>query len=444
MSLGILGVLAVGLADSFFLARVGPDELAAISYAYPIIFAFSAFSLGLSAGANAALSQAMGRGEKDASVARLALHALGFGLVIGLTLGTAIWAISPMLFPLIGAEGAVLAAILDYMPWWALSFPFLIATMILNAAFRAEGDGVTPSAIMVLTAVLNIALTPLLIFGWGPVEGFGMAGAGIATLAARVVAGALALLLAVRRGRLAAGAKPAANALQSIRDITSVGLPAAASRAVNPIGITMVTAAVATVSDAAVAGFGAATRIEALALVPLFAMSSGIAPVVGQAWGADQRDRMRLAIRWAGAFALAYGLFIGITLTIFADQLANLMTASSDAATYTAQYLRIVGWTLAGYGIVVATKSALTARSQAVWALGLSMGRIALLYVPLAWIGVSLFGYTGILIAAAIANVLGAWGAALVAILNNLLRSEARALTVPARQLARVTGAPDG
>ncbi len=445
MSLGILGVLAVGVADSFFLARVGPDELAAIGFAYPVIVAFSAFSLGMSAGANTALSQAIGRGEDDRAVARLALHALAFGLAIGLTLGLGIWAMSPLLFPVLGAEGAVLDAILVYVPWWAMSFPFLIGTMILNSAFRAEGDGFTPSAIMVLTAVLNVGLTWLLVFGYGPVPAYGMAGAGMGTLLARACGAVLVLGLAIRRRRLAAGPRPAAHLLTSIREITSVGLPAAASRAVNPMGMTIVTAAVATLGAPAVAGFGAATRIEAVALVPFFALSSGLAPVIGQAWGAGKQDRARHAARLAGLFALGYGLGVGLALAVFAGPLADFMTADGDAsADYTARYLRIVGLSLAGYGIIVATNSALTARSQAVWALGLSMGRVALIYVPLAWIGVSVFGYTGILAAAVIANILGAWGAVIAAYLNRLLPSRARSLTVPARQIARITGSPDG
>jgi putative MATE family efflux protein len=444
MSVGILGVLAVGLADAYFLARVGSAELAAIGFVYPVIVAISAFSIGMSAGANAALSQAMGRGEKDSDVARLALHAVAFGLLLGGGVGAAFWALSPVLFPLLGAEGTVQARIMDYVPWWALSFPILVSTMILNAAFRAAGDGATPSAMMVLTAVLNIAATPVLVFGLGPAPELGMSGAGIATLAARAFAGLLVLALAIRRGRLAAGAHPSRGAVRSVRTIVGTGLPAAGSRAINPAGMALVTAAVATLGDAAVAGFGAAARLQAIALVPFFALSAGLAPVVGQAWGGGRRDRACEAVRLGGAFALSYGLLIGIALWAFADSLAGVMTARSDAAAYTAEYLRVVGWSLAGYGIVISANAALTARSQAKWALGLSLARIGLVYVPFAWVGVSLLGYTGILLAAVAANVLGAWGGAVAAHLNDLLRGRSRAVTGPARRLHAVTGSPDG
>lgn len=442
MSLGILGVLLVGLADAFFLARVGEAELAAIGFVYPVIVAVSAFSIGLSAGANTALSQAIGRGTPDRQIAKLLLHAVGLGAALGLAVGGLLALSGPYLFALLGAREAVLDAVLAYLPWWAASFPILVVTMILNAGFRARGDGATPSAMMVMTAVLNIGLTPVLVFGLGPVEALGMAGAGISTLIARMLAGAVALALTIRRGQITLARCEGPGLRWSLREITSVGLPAAASRGINPAGMALVTAAVATVGDEAVAGFGAAARVQSVTLVPFFALSAGLAPVIGQAWGAQLPDRAREAVRLATWFSVLYGLLAGLSLWAFADPLARAMTANGTAAEFTAQYLRVVGWSLAGYGLVVAANAALTARSRATWALGLSLARIGLIYVPLAWVGVTLFGYTGILAAAVLANALGAWGALSATQANDLLR--ARAVDGSATFLRRMTASGHG
>jgi putative MATE family efflux protein len=439
MSLGILGVLLIGLADAYFLARVGAAELAAIGFVYPVIVAISAFSIGMSAGANTALSQAIGREVSRTHVARMTFHAAGFGAVFGLCVAALLVLGAPWLFWALGARDAVLDAVLAYTPWWAASFPFLVVTMILNAAFRAAGDGATPSAMMVLTAGLNIGLTPVFVFGWGPVDAFGMAGAGISTLIARAVAGALVLLLVIRRGRITVARCEGPSLRASISEIASVGLPAAASRGINPAGMALVTAAVATVGDEAVAGFGAAARLQAVTLVPFFALSAGLAPVVGQAWGAALPDRAREAVRLGTWFAVAYGLVAGVALWIFAEPLGRLMTDSGAAAGFTARYLGVVGWSLAGYGLVIAANAALTARSRASWALGLSLTRIGLFYVPLAWLGVSLFGFAGILAAAVIANAMGAWLALSATQVNDLSRARWRFLTAPAAALERLS-----
>ena len=411
MTVGIFSVLAIGLADSFFLARAGEAELAAVGFVYPVIVAVSAFSVGLSAGANTALSQARGGAEDEDFVARRAFHATLLGLAAGLAVAVTLWLAGGPLFTALGAEGAVLENVLAYLPWWLASFPVLVVTMILNAAFRAAGDGVTAAAMMVLTAVLNIALTPALIFGYGPAPELGMEGAGLGTFIARAFALALVAFLALRRGMVTPGRRALKGFGQSAREIAGVALPAGLSRGINPAGMAAVTAAVATLGDTAVAGFGAASRVQAVALVPFFALAAGLGPVVGQAWGARNADRARAAVRTAARFCVVYGAALALGLGVFADQLAQIMTAQGGAAEYTAQYLRFVGWSLGGYGLAVAANAAMTGRSRAGWAMGLSLVRIGLFYIPLAWVGVWLFGFAGILGAAAIANVVAMFGA---------------------------------
>lgn len=435
MTIGIFSVLAVGLADAFFLARVGQSELAALGFVYPVIVAISAFSVGLSSGANATFSQSRGGGRSETDVGILVLHAGFLGLVFGTTIALVMWWIAPMLFGLLGAQNTVLGNILAYLPWWLASFPLLVLTMILNAAFRAAGDSVTVAGLMVLTAVLNIALTPLLVFGWGFVPGLGMAGAGIATIVARAFVCGMVIVLAFRRDIFVLCKRPWRGLMHTTREVTGTALPAGGSRAINPAGMAVVTAAVATLGEAAVAGFGAASRIQGMSLVPFFALAAGLSPVVGQAWGAEKTDRARDAMRMAAVFTLGYGATLAAILVIFADPLARFMTASDGPAGYTADYLRFVGWSLAGYGMAVVSNAAMTGRSRAGWAMALSLSRITLVYIPFAWIGVMTFGYAGILGASAAANVFALWAALVVTWVTELGLSDARIVSGPGARL---------
>jgi len=420
MSLGIFGVLAIGLADAYFLARAGQNELAAIGFIYPIIVAISAMSIGLSAGANAAISQAMGAGRKKEAIVRLILHGAGIACLLGICIAVLLWQGAPLLFGLLGAQGAVLENVLAYVPFWAASFPFLTTTMLFEASFRAHGDGGRAAFIMVFTAIVNIALTPLLVFGYWIFPEMGMAGAGMSTLIARFLALGLALSIAYRREIVQPVQSPLQSLTASARKITAVGFPAALSRGVNPAGMAIVTAAVATVGEAAVAGFGAAARVQSIALIPFLALASGLAPVIGQSWGKGDGNRAGATMQTAALFCVFYGVVVGIALIVFADLLADIMTASGEAARYTSRYLQVVGLSLFGYGIVLASNAALTARSRASWALAISLTRIGILYVPLAWIGVSVMGYTGILVAAVVANVAIVWLALVITQANAL------------------------
>lgn len=415
MVIGILGVILVGVADAYFLGRVGQTELAAVGFIFPVTTAIKSLAIGLSAGANAALSQSIGRGDDPARTRRIGLHAAALGLAVGAVTGLALWPGAGPLFGLLGAGGAVQTEILGYMGWWALGFPFVCLFMLTGAMFRSRGDGMTAAIIMASQAVLNIAMDPVLIFGLGPIPAMGAAGAGLATAGSAVLAALAAMLWAARRGYVSTGGRPLHCLGDSLRKIGQVGLPAAFSNAINPAGMAAVTAAVATLGDAAVAGFGAATRVQTLALVPMLALSAGIGPVIGQNWGAERPDRARRAVRATFLICTGYGAAIGAALFAFAGPIAGLIAAGQEDAATCAQYLRIVGPTLMGYGILVTGNAAMNARDRAVWSMALSLGRIAAIYLPLAWLLVGSMGFSGVAGAAAAAN-LAAIAAMLVAV----------------------------
>lgn len=435
MSFGIFAVLSVGLADAYFLGQLSGAALAAVGFIYPVTTAITSLSIGLSAGANAALSQGVGRGDDDEATRRLGLHAIGLGIVLSLGVAGLFLLVYPWVFGALGAGDGVSDNIAAYIPVWAISFPFLVVMMITNAVFRAHGDSLTSAWIMVLAAVVNVGLDPLLIFGmWGLPE-MGMTGAAVATLAGRLIAVLLALYIAWRRGLLGWCGSLFSGLWASVRKILNVGLPAAFSNSINPAGMALVTAAVATVGEAAVAGFGAATRIQSMALVPLLALSSGIGPVIGQNWGAEKHARARKTTATAFWFCMGYGALVAAVLAIFAEPLAGIFASGEEDARFAAIYLRFVGLSLFGYGLVVTANAAMNARDKAIWSMSLSLGRIFALYLPLAWLGALTLGYPGIIAAAMLANVLAGWAAVISARGTGLLKSESTFLTVPLKAL---------
>lgn len=434
MVIGILGVILVGLADAYFLGRVGQAELAAVGFFFPVVTTVLSLSIGLSAGVNAALSQAIGRKESDGHVARVAFHALGLGLAVALVTGVTLWAVDGAIYRLMGASEAVQPLIADYMFWWAASFPLLVTVMLMGAMFRAHGNAIVAAIVMSGQSVFNIAINPVLIFGPGPFPAMSTEGAGLATFLARALSVACALVWAVRHGYLSWCSEPLKGLWTSAKRIFAVGLPAAFSNAINPLGMAAVTAAVATLGEAAVAGYGAATRIQTVAMVPMLALSSGIGPVIGQNWGAERHDRARDATRFTFFLCTGYGAIVGLVLLLFGGALGGLIASGAEDTGIAAIYLRIVGLSLFGYGVLVTGNAAMNARSKALYSMGLSLGRIFVVYIPLAWILVGLMGFTGIAIAAATANVVAAmatiWAARHVDLLSPPLSAAKKAVPV--------------
>ncbi|MBS1304241.1 MATE family efflux transporter [Loktanella sp. SALINAS62] len=404
MMIGIMATLSVGLADAYFLAQLGGAPLAAVGFIYPVTATVTSLSIGLSAGANATVSQAIGAKAQDRNPTRIGLHAVGLGLVLALIVSGLIFVTYPTLFALLGAQDDAAAEIALFMPWWCAAFPFLVVQMQVSALFRAHGSSVVPAVLLTVGAIVNIALDPLLIF----TAGLGTEGAALATFIARASFAVLGVGYAVRTGVLVWCPNVTRDLWWSIKELFKVGGPAAFSNAINPAGMAAVTAAVATVGTEAVAGFGAATRVQQLALVPMLALSAGIGPIVGQNWGGGDTSRAAQALQAALAFCVCYGVAIGVALFMFASTLSDWLASAGPAADYAAIYLRIVGWSLFGYGFVVVINAAMNARSRAVWSMVLSLGRIGLFYIPLAWLGVSLMDFKGITLAAAAANVAAA------------------------------------
>ena len=404
MALGILAAMSVALVDTYFLGRLGTQELAAISFAFPVVFTVTSLSIGLGAGTASVLSRAIGEGDRD-QVRRLATDSLVLAVLMVAALSALGWLTVRPLFTILGAEGPVLDHIVGYMRIWYLGMPFLVVPMVSNNILRAGGDALVPSAIMIGVAVLNVALDPLLIFGLWGLPRLEMEGAAWASLIARAVTAAISLAVVVLRERVIEFAVPPAAALwRSWRRVLSIGVPAAVGNAINPMGIAVVTAIMAGFGTAAVAGFGVATRVEAFAAIPMLALSAAIGPVSGQNWGAGRRERVVDALRQCFAFCAAWSLLVACAFWAFGPAIAGVFTDEPAVAQEAAAYLRVVPISLAGYGVTVIAAGAYNALGKPLTGLAYYAVRTVALYVPLSWIASAVAGSPGVFAAIAVSN----------------------------------------
>jgi len=155
-----------------------------------------------------------------------------------------------------------------------------------------------------------------------------------------------------------------------------------------------------------VAGYGAATRIEALTLVVFFAMSATIGPFVGQNLGAGKPGRIVEAIRVSALFCLALGALIAIVLGLFAPRLSRLFSDDAEVIAVTTTYLRIVPWSYGAAGIIMVVNAAFNGVGKPLPAMVISVSRTLILYVPLAYTASRLFGIPGIFAAAFFSDLL--------------------------------------
>jgi putative MATE family efflux protein len=395
MIAAMIGMVAFNLVDTFFVGRLGTDQLAALSFTFPVVLVVNSIALGLGIGAAAVISRAIGEGD-HAKVRRLTtdslvlavLAVMGF-VIIGLS------TIGPV-FRSLGATERTLPLIRQYMRVWYLGMGFVVIPMVGNNAIRATGDTKTPSLIMLVAVVANSLMDPLLIFGLGPFPRLEIAGAALATVIARAVTFAVALWVLGVRDRMLALAFPGMRpVVESWKRILFIGVPAAATRVILPISIGIVTRLVASYGTEAIAGFGVATRVEFFALTVVRALSSVLMPFVGQNWGAGRLGRVGSGVSYSEKASLVWGALVFAVLAVAARPLASVFNDSPRVVAVAAIYMRIVPIGYGAYGVALLVIAALSALNRPLHAAALSIAHMFVLYVPLALAGSYLFGMEG-------------------------------------------------
>ncbi len=422
MMIGVAAIMSIGLVDSYFIGQLGSEELAAIAFIFPISVALSSLGVGVSVGINSVVARALGEGDSDRA-ARRGNFGIVFAFVLGLIMAAGLFLLSDPLFRLMQAEEALLPLIRAYMQPFALGFPLLMAIMGINGVLRGQGEAKKTSFISISYAAANWLLDPILITGAFGFAGFGIEGAAYATIAGWLIGCIFGFYLL---GRTALPFQPAkvtdCQLGPSLKAIGGVAGPAAFSNAINPIGLSVLTALVATQGQAAVAGFGAAGRLQSFSVVPLLALSGAIGAIVGQNWGADKADRSRQAMIWAAGFCVVYGLALAVVLFFGGAWFADFFTQDQAVIEEFAAYLSIAAWGYAGYGLLIVSNGALNAVGKAGWALLQSCARVFLIMLPVAWLLRPAWGSDAIYTAELASNLIG--GAAALFIVWRILRKK--------------------
>ena len=417
ITLGVFAIMSIGIIDAYFVGQLGPAELAAISFVFPITTALSSLGVGVIAGTSSVVSRALGAGDEELAREYGNLGIL-LSLIIGVVVAGGLYLLRMPLFRLMEAKGEVLELIDAYMIPFAAGFPLLLAVMGVNGVLRGQGAAKRSTVILLTFSLANWVLNPILIHGALGMPGFGISGAAYATVAAWVLGAIVGFILLQRSQiRFAPWHLAGCDWKSGSRALGRVAGPAALSNSINPIGLAVLTSLIANQGAAAVGGFGIGGRLQTFAVVPLLGLSSSIGAIVGQNWGANERGRARVAMLQAFGFCVVYGLLSALVLNAFRGTFARFF--SEDQATLEAamRYLEIAVWGYAGYGLLIVTNGAFNAIDRATLALLLSAGRVLLVMVPVAWLLRATMGADAIFFAELSSNLAGAVTGVIAAVL---------------------------
>jgi len=404
--IGILTVLGFSLVDTFFISQLGTESLAAISFTFPVTLIISSIAIGIGAGVSTNLGRLIGAGYADK--AKVFLHdslVLSFLITVLISL-LGSWFIDP-LFSLLGANQSSLPLIHNYMFTWYLGAPLLVLLMVGNQGLRATGDTKSPAKIMMLAAIINLILDPLLIFGIGPFPRLAIQGAAIASVVSWLVALSLSSHLLIFKRHLVEFTQFSWIRFKAnYKQLAHIAQPAALMNLLNPLANAMIMAILARIDHSAVAAFGAGTRLESVMLIVVMALSSSLVPFVAQNLGAGQTTRARDAVLLSVKFVLLFQTLLYLPLIFAAEPLARLFSHDPQVIEWLSFYILVLPAAYGPLGVVILVATSLNAYHRPVSSLLLNVCRLFLIMLPLAALGSYLGGVKGLLLALPVTNTI--------------------------------------
>ena len=354
-STGFLFNTMYNVVDTFWAGRLSTDSLAALSLNFPVFMLAMSLGVGFSGAAGALTANAIGAGRDQRArswLFRIITVALGFFLTAAIVLHIFI----DDIFILLNSEGEVLNGAVSYARIIITGMPVINLAYVFSATLAARGDTVSYRNALIAGFVLNIGLDPLFIYVFGMNE----AGVAMATVLIQVLTSVYLLIRISAAGGLAGVKLPDFRvSLPELREILGQAIPATINFLTMAAGTFVITWFISAFGRNAVAAYGAAVRVEQIALVPSTGLNTALAAITGQNNGAGKHERVRSGFRLSLLAGAGLMLIILPPVLIFGRRLIGLFTENRDVIRMGYDYLLLQGITFYSYIILFQSNSVL-------------------------------------------------------------------------------------
>jgi putative MATE family efflux protein len=341
--LTLLAFAGVITFDGFFLGRIGTDALAGASLAFPwVMVVLQTTNSGMGIGVSSAVARALGAGRHDRGDA-LVFHAFLLALAVGAIFSTIMLLGTPFVFRWMGGRDEVLADALSYSNVALGGAVCICVSNLLGNAVRGTGNMSLPASVLVGCVVGHIVISPVLIFGLGPLPALGPAGAGWG-LAIPFAGGSVVMIWYLRSHAIVRlnfrGVTPR---LELFADILKVGVPGLINIAITNLSVVVLTGIAGQMGRDTALGYAMGARLEYILQPIAFGFGTALVALVGTNWGAAQYRRAR-EIAWSGA-AIVAALCgtIGLAVAFEPGLWIGLFSNDAEVTRLGSLYLRIVG-----------------------------------------------------------------------------------------------------
>ena len=350
-SVGTLFQTLYTIVDTFYAGRISPEALAALSKSFPIYFIIIATSIGISVAGTSLVGSSIGE-KNEKNVLNYFLNTIFYGIIISFFLTLIGLSFSEKVFTLMGSTKEVTNLGLEYTNIIFYGSILFILVVALNSFLHAIGDTVTYRNALILSFLLNIILNPILIFGFLFIPPLGVKGIAIATLIAQSLSLTIIFYKLFKNQRLK---KISLNFFKPkffyLKNIFFQSMPITIAICGYAVASSIVFTYMGFSGEYAVAGYGSATRIEQVFLLPVLGINTAIITIIAQNYGANYITRVKETYFTSIKYGVSIMVISGIIIFLSADLIPTFFSNNPDVISYGSQYLKISAFIIPAYPI---------------------------------------------------------------------------------------------
>ena len=393
---------AYNLVDTIWLGRYSTEALAAISFAFPVVFFLISLGLGISIAGSILVAQNTGAGD-EAKAEFAASQTVTFAIIASVLLGGFGYFAVGDILELLGASEEVLPGATAYLEIISLGMVFMFAFFVFMSLMRGYGDTITPMLVMLVTVVVNLILDPFLIFGWWVFPELGVVGAAYATVFSRAMATVIGMSIMFRGTRgVEIHLSQMAPDFGYFKKLLRIGIPASVEGTGNAIAVNLMLVIVGTFPTVVVAAYGVGVRMFSVIFLPAIAVGRGVETMVGQNIGAKEEDRAASASHFAARSMFIVLAGVGVLTWLGADNIVAVFSDDPEVVEVGRLFLRYVAPTFGFTGIFHSYKGGFRGAGRTLTAALVSITMLGVIRLPVAALASQRLTYEGTVLDAAV------------------------------------------
>ena len=409
------------LIDVAFIGRLGTEQLAAVSVAFPLFTIVGGIGQIFGTGAASIISRHLGASRRE-EANRVASSSLLAVIVTGLVVAALVSSTMVALLDFLGGSESIIAVARPYAQTLVFANFVTMLNVTMTNIIRAEGNVRRGMYSIFISSGLNVILDPIFIFALD----LGLQGAAIATLLAQCAAFAfLSSSFVLHRNTVRLGVRRAITGFGGVGTVLKVGAPSFLLQLLGAGSIALINKCAEAYGDATVAAVGISFRVLVVGMFPIYGFTTGFQPVAGFNYGARNYDRVFAAIRTATVWALLFALLYALVVVTMAPAIVGVFSSDLEVVNIGARILRAVAAFFPLFGVQIVMAVLFQALGYAFEAASIILARQGIFFVPGILILSRLMGLDGIILTLPVSDVLTSILTAVLAVrIIRRLRSE--------------------